>query len=352
MTRDGPVVSERARALYASALVVDMHNDLPSRVLDDDYDPDVRHPAGFGPGVGHSDVPRLLESGVGAQWLAAFVDAPYADRGPGASFGRAMEMIDVVRGLAARHPERLRLATSAAAVGASRSAGRLAVLVAVEGGHAIEDSIERLRELHAAGARYMTLTWNNGTSWAGAAEGLGGTRRGGLTAFGRDVVREMNRLRMLVDVSHVSEATFWDALDASDAPVIASHSNARALCDHWRNLRDEQLRAVGESGGVVGLNFFSEFVDPEFGRRAGRAPLALLADHADHLAAVAGIDHVALGSDFDGIRFTPAGLDDVTCLPVLVQALLDRGWRDDDVRRLLGANAMRVMARVLASEGG
>jgi len=340
-------VSERALALYRGALVVDLHNDLASRVLDDAYDPDVRHPPGVGAGLGHTDVPRLVESGIAAQWLAAFVDAEYAARVPDASFTRAMRMIDVVHALAARHPDHLALATTAAEVRAARAEGRVALLLAVEGGHAIEGSLERLRELHAAGARYMTLTWNNGTAWAGAAEGLGGTRRGGLTDFGRDVVREMNRLGMLVDVSHVSEATFRDALDASSAPVIASHSNARALRDHPRNLHDEQLRAVAQAGGVVGLNFYAEFVDPSFGRRAGRTPLALLADHADHLAAVAGIDHVALGSDFDGIRATPEGMEDVTCLPLLVQALLDRGWRDGDVEQLLGGNAMRVMERAL-----
>ncbi|MFL5583142.1 MAG: dipeptidase [Gemmatimonadaceae bacterium] len=343
----GDEVSERALALWRSSLVVDLHNDLPTRVLDDDYDPDVRHPAGFARGLGHTDVPRLVESGVAAQWLAAFVDAPYAERAEGASFARAMQMIHVVHALSARHPASLALATTGGEVRAARDAGRVALLVAVEGGHAIESSLERLRDLHAAGARYMTLTWNNGTAWAGAAQGLGGTRTGGLTPFGCDVVREMNRLGMLVDVSHVSEATFWDALDASADPVIASHSNARALCDHWRNLRDEQLRAVGESGGVVGLNFFSEFVDPEFGRRERRAPLALLAEHAERIAEIAGADHVALGSDFDGIRFTPEGLDDVTCVPSFVQRLLHRGWREEEVRKLLGENAMRVMQRVL-----
>lgn len=350
-------LSSRAMALYRDALVVDLHNDLPSRVVEEGYDPDVRHDAGVGPGLGHTDVPRLVESGVGAQWLVAFPEprvasatAPLDGRALEGSFARAMAMIDAVHALARRHPGRLAFAASASDVRTARAAGRVALLVAVEGGHAIEDSLERLRELHAAGARYLTLTWNNGTAWAGAAEGMGGTRRGGLTPFGRDVVGELNRLGVLVDVSHVSTATFWDALDASTAPIIASHSNARALCDHPRNLHDEQLRAIAASGGVIGLNFYSEFVDPRFAERADRSPLALLADHAEHIATVAGIDHVALGSDFDGIRASPQGIDDVRSFPRLVQALVDRGWRDDDVRKLLGANAMRVMDAVMARD--
>jgi len=254
----------------------------------------------------------------------------------------------------------------------------------VEGGHAIESSLDRLRELHARGVRYLTLTWNNGVPWAGSAVGEGGTRTGGLTDFGREVVREMNRLGMLVDLSHVSDSTFFDAVAISRAPVIASHSSARALARSPRNLSDEQLRAVARTGGVVNVNFFSRFLDDEYRAReeavearvaAARAeprsgtdsaaatrvaalrdsllaaipqtPFGVLIDHIDHIARVAGVDHVGIGSDFDGVSALPDGMEDVTRLPRIAQALLDRGWSEADVKKMLGGNMLRVMTRVL-----
>jgi membrane dipeptidase len=256
----------------------------------------------------------------------------------------------------------------------------------VEGGHAIAGSLDNLRQLYRRGARYMTLTWNNGNTWAGSSVGLGGTRTGGLTPFGRDVVREMNRLGMLVDVSHVSDATFYDAVAASSAPVIASHSSARALNGHRRNMTDDMLRAVARTGGVVNVNFYSLFIDPKFmaasdeaerrmaaardslraaGVDSARAraelrrlrrelaaglpatPLSVLIDHIDHVARVAGADHVGLGSDFDGVSALPEGMEDVTRLPRIAQALLDRGYGEGVVRKILGGNMMRVMQQVL-----
>ncbi|GAC1644776.1 MAG: hypothetical protein NVS4B6_17950 [Mycobacterium sp.] len=233
----------------------------------------------------------------------------------------------------------------------------------------------------------MTLTWNNGNSWAGSSIGQGATRTGGLTVFGREVVREMNRLGMLVDISHVSDSTFWDVVATSAAPVIASHSSARALNDHPRNLADAQLRAVAKTGGVVNVNFYSRFLDPRFREAADRVerdlraerdsirrrtpgdasredarldslqrvrfaalpqtPLAVLIDHIDHIAKVAGIDHVGIGSDFDGVGALPMQMEDVTKLPRIAQALLDRGYSDDDVRKVLGGNMLRVMHEVL-----
>ena len=378
-------MTDRARQLFRDAIVVDLHNDLPTRILDDGFDPDRRHPPGFEPAQGHTDLPRLVESGIAAQVLAAWVNASYA-RTPGASFERAMRLLDAVHAFVDRHPDHLRFATTAADIERARSDGKVAILAAVEGGHAIEDSLDNLRALHARGASYLTLTWNNGNAWAGSSIGADGTRTGGLTDFGREVIREMNRLGMLVDVSHVSDATFRDVLETSTRPVIASHSNARALAGHPRNLTDEMLRAVAATGGVIGVNFYTRFLDDADAaareamdraldaeqlqharlgaddaslarwrsaeeRRRGAllppVPLSALVDHIEHIARVAGVAHVALGSDFDGISAVPQGMDDVTCLPVVATALLERGWLDDDVRKVLGGNAMRVMKQVL-----
>jgi membrane dipeptidase len=371
--------------VYREAYVIDTHNDMPSRILDDGYDPDVRHPAGFGRTEGNTDFPRLVESGMTAEFMSAWVDAPYAERA-GASFSRAMQHIETIHAFVDRHPDRLLFATTAADVRRAKAEGKIAIFIGVEGGHAIEGSLDRLRDLYAHGARYLTLTWNNGNAWAGSSIGVDGTRTGGLTPFGRDVVREMNRLGMLVDLSHVSDSTFYDAIAVSTVPVIASHSSARALSDVPRNLTDDQLRAIARNGGVVNVNFYSRFIDSRYragiehveetvraARAAARAagedsasaakrisamrdslaaaipptPFSVLIDHIDHIAKVAGVDHVGLGSDFDGVSALPLGMEDVTRLPRIAQALLDRGYSDGDVRKMLGGNMLRVMTRVL-----
>jgi membrane dipeptidase len=379
-----PEVSPRALRVYRDAVVIDTHNDMPSRILEDDYDPDVRHQAGFGRTEGHTDLPRLVESGLTAEFMSAWVDAPYASR-PGASFERAMQHVTTIRAWVGRHPDRLLFATTAADVRRAKQDGKVAILIGVEGGHAIESSLDRLRELHAQGVRYLTLTWNNGLPWAGSSIGENGTRKGGLTAFGRDVVREMNRLGMLVDLSHVSDSTFYDALAVTTVPVIASHSSARALSDFPRNLSDDQLRAIGRNGGVVNVNFYSRFLDSQYRARAEavdaeiaaarralspgpdsaaasarlaarrasllaalpQTPFSVLIDHIDHVARVAGVDHVGLGSDFDGVSALPLGMEDVTRLPRIAQGLLDRGYSESDVTKILGGNMLRVMTRVL-----
>jgi len=385
-----PDVSPRALRVYREAYVIDTHNDMPSRILDDGYDADVRHPPGFGKTEGNTDFPRLVESGMTAEFMSAWVDAPYADRA-GASFARAMQHIETIHAFVDRHPDRLLFATTAADVRRAKAEGKIAILIGVEGGHAIEGSLDRLRDLHARGARYLTLTWNNGNAWAGSSIGEGNTRTGGLTPFGRDVVREMNRLGMLVDLSHVSDSTFYDALAVSTVPVIASHSSARALSDVPRNLTDDQLRAIARNGGVVNVNFYSRFIDSRYragiehveetvrqARAAARAagedsasaakrisamrdslaaaipptPFSVLIDHIDHIAKVAGVDHVGLGSDFDGVSALPVGMEDVTRLPRIAQALLDRGYSEDDVKKILGGNMLRVMTRVLDAAHG
>ena len=372
-------ISERAMRVYRDAIVIDTHNDMLTRVLDEEYDPDVRHT----PEEGHTDIPRLVESGITAQFMAAWVDAPYALEQPDASFARASRYLDAIHAMVERNPDTLLLATDAAGILRAKRERKVAILIGVEGGHAIEDSLDKLRELYRRGARYLTLTWNNGNRWAGSSIGQHDTRTGGLTPFGEEVIREMNRLGMLVDLSHTSEETFYDALAVSRASVIASHSGARALSDHPRNLTDDQLRALAKNGGVAQLNFFPLFLDTRF-REALRAieadiatrraaatpadasatvdavdydamlrsmmaripptPLSLVMDHIDHMVRVAGIDHVgALGSDFDGISATPSELEDVTCMPRIAQALLDRGYSDSDTMKLLGGNVLRVM---------
>ena len=372
-------ISEHALRVYHEAIVIDTHNDMFTRVLDEGFDPDTRH----GAAEGHTDVPRLVESGITAQFMAAWVDAPYALTRPPQSFARALRYMDAIHAMVDRNPETLLLATDAAGIARAKREGKVAILIGVEGGHAIEDSLDKLRELHRRGARYLTLTWNNGNSWAGSSIGEHDTRTGGLTSFGEEVIRELDRLGMLVDLSHTSEETFYDVLAVTRASVIASHSCARALSDHPRNLTDDQLRAIAHNGGVAQLNFFPLFLDTSFreafenveaeiatrhsanGAASSQAlsdelralrtamisrippvPISVALDHIDHMVRVAGIDHVgALGSDFDGISATPSGLEDVTRVPVMAQALLDRGYPDSDVMKLLGGNVMRVVSR-------
>ncbi len=375
-------VSPRAMRIYRDAIVVDTHNDMPTKVADEGYNPDIRNPIGFGPGFGSTDFPRLLQSGITGQFMSAFVDAPYALMRPDSSFARAMLLTNQVKAFVRRHPDQLFFATNGADLRRAKREGKIAVYVGVEGGHAIQGSIDRLRRLHAAGVRYMTLTWNNGNLWAGAAAGANNTRTAGLTAYGKQIVREMNRLGVLVDISHVSDSTFWDAIRTSAKPVIASHSSSRAIGLHRRNLTDDMLRAVGTNGGVVNVNFFNQFIDTIYAQRytaierrlrdedralrsGGMAnadirtrvaalrqrlldslpntPLSVLIDHIDHIAKVAGVDHVGIGSDFDGVTALPTGMEDVTMLPRIAQALLDRGYSDDNIKKILGGNMLRVL---------
>jgi membrane dipeptidase len=267
-------------------------------------------------------------------------------------------MIEAMIDQFAHHAGRLTLATSAGDIRAAAASGKIAGLMGLEGGHALEDDLANVENFYDLGIRYMTLTWSRSHSFADAA---GDLRHGGLTDFGREVVREMNRLGMLVDVSHVSDATFWDVLEVTRAPVIASHSSARALVDVPRNLSDEMLRAVAQNGGVVMVNFGGSFIDPA---KAGPwnaaldlllhlgpspVPLSHLLDHIDHVARVAGIDHVGLGSDFDGTPFLPEGARDVAGFPNITAGLLARGHSEEDVRKILGENLLRVFAAAEAA---
>jgi len=352
-------------------LILDGHIDTAQRMLDGKVDISARLPDG------HVDVPRMKAGGMSAAFFSIWVDDTYR---PGTAYQRALALIDAVQGLADTSSD-VELATNSEDVREAVRRGHVAALMGVEGGHAIENSLEKLDSLYARGVRYMTLTWNNGNDWAGSS--MDPDRPGGLSDFGKQVVRRMNQLGMLVDVSHVSDATFWDVLTTTSRPVIASHSSCRALAAHPRNLSDDQLRAIARNGGVVGINFFPVFLDdhfaaqyaevnrrlrPEFdsirARYTGRPGLAdfeidklrghhlhdldipeigRLLDHVDHAVQVMGVDHVGLGSDFDGISVLPRPMKDATSLPLVVAGLSSRGYRDSDVSKILGENFLRLL---------
>ena len=353
-------------------IILDGHIDTPQRMLDGRVDISARL------SDGHVDVPRMKAGGLSAAFFSIWVDNTY---GRGTAYKRALALIDAVRRLADTAAD-VELATTADEVRAAAARGHVAALMGVEGGHAIENSLEKLDTLYARGVRYMTLTWNNGNDWAGAS--MDPQRSGGLTDFGRQVVRRMEQLGMLVDVSHVSDSTFWDVLAVATRPVIASHSSCRALASHPRNLTDAQLRAIAKNGGVVGINFFPVFLDdhfraqyaevnrrlrPEFDSIRARFPgqpgladfeidkfrgqhlagldipdIGRLLDHIDHAVQVMGVDHVGLGSDVDGISVLPRPMKDATSLPLIAEGLKARGYSVSDVRKILGENFLRLLS--------
>jgi membrane dipeptidase len=323
----------RAERLHAEVPLIDGHNDLPHQLLNrvqGDLDRlDIARPQ---PQL-HTDIERLRRSGLGAQFWAAYVANEYYHEGTSAR--RVLEMIDVIRRFTERY-DLFEMAYTADDIERIHGAGRIGSLIGIEGGHAIENSLAPLRLYYDLGARYMGLTHNVSLPWAGSAVDEAAGQ--GLSPFGEAVVREMNWLGMLVDLAHVSSATMRDALRVSEAPVIFSHSSARALNPHNRNVPDDVLRMLPENGGVVMVTFVPAFV-----RSNGAATLADVADHIEHVRDVAGIDHVGIGSDFDGISEVPVGLEDVTTFPDLTVELLRRGWSDDDVRKLLGLNLLRVI---------
>ncbi|MFI1972915.1 membrane dipeptidase [Streptomyces cinnamoneus] len=363
----------RARELLAAHPVVDGHNDLPWALREQvRYDLGKRDIATDQSADLHTDLPRLREGGVGAQFWSVYVRSDLAGDD---AVSATLEQIDVVRRLAERYPADLRLAFTADDMEAARAEGRIASLMGAEGGHSINCSLATLRALHRLGVRYMTLTHNDNIPWADSATDE--PAAGGLTRFGEEVVREMNRVGMLVDLSHVSADTMRDALRVSEAPVIFSHSSARAVCDHPRNIPDDVLARLAAGGGVAMATFVPKFILPEAiawtraadeNMRANglhpldttavgmavhrafeaanprpRATVATVADHLDHMREVAGVDHVGLGGDYDGTAFTPEGLSDVSGYPNLIAELLRRGWSDSDLAKLTWQNAVRVL---------
>ena len=326
----------RARALLRASPLIDGHNDFPMALQEHnaqrDLDRlDIRMPQ---PKI-HTDIPRLRQGGVGGQFWSVYVPATLQG---GDAVRATLDQIDVVYRMVRKYPDTFELATTAADVERIFKAGRIASLIGMEGGHSIANSLATLRMFHALGARYMTLTHSANIAWADS--GTDKSTLGGLSAFGEEVVREMNRLGMLVDLSHTSTETMEDAIRVSEAPVIFSHSDARALNDHGRNVPDAVLRLLPKNGGIVMVTFV-----PGFLRAGGKATLADAADHMDHVRKVAGPDHVGIGSDFDGIPTVPTGLEDVSKYPALVAELLRRGWPEADVNKALGLNALRVMRR-------
>jgi membrane dipeptidase len=364
---------ERARALHRDVPLIDGHNDYPwaLRELDPARDLDSANIEEPVPAL-HTDIPRLRQGGVGAQFWSVYV--PSSMQGQDAVTA-TLEQIDVVHRMMRRWPETFELALTAADVERIFHRGRIASLIGMEGGHSIDNSLGALRMMYALGARYMTLTHNHHTPWADSAAEP--PRHNGLTDFGEEVVREMNRLGMLVDLSHVSPDTMRDAIRVSAAPVIFSHSSARALTDVTRNVPDDVLRLLPANGGVVMVTFVPQFLSQEvadYGARllgqtqllaaqhgsdkagfdralaawrtanpAPRATLAQAADHIDHIRRVAGIDHLGIGGDFDGIDTVVVGLEDVSTYPALTAELLRRGYTDDEVKKILGLNVLRVM---------
>ncbi|MGA2858437.1 MAG: dipeptidase [Candidatus Sulfotelmatobacter sp.] len=378
------VVSARARAIHDSAIVVDTHADTTQRFLDENFDIGSTDPND----VGHLSLDKARRGNLGAEFFSIWVD-PETHKGHFAEY--TFDLIDSVYEQAARHPDRMMMAFSVADIERAHREHKLAALMGIEGGHSIENDMRLLRDYYRLGVRYMTLTWSNTNEWADSSGDMDDAKvqhHNGLTDFGKQVVVEMNRLGMMVDISHVADKTFWDAIATTKAPVIASHSSARALVDAPRNMTDDMLRAVAKNGGVVQVNFFSGFDDENYRKaeaaqakdqaaaieqyaeqmkaagksitaadrdriererlaKIPRPPFSSLIDHIDHIAKVAGVDHVGLGSDFDGVSGqTPQGMDSAADLPKITQALLDRGYSPEDIKKILGGNLLRVFGEV------
>jgi len=384
-----PAKTQSPAAVHRSALVIDTHADTPQRFVDEHFD--LADPLQGG----NLNLESIQKGNLGAEFFSIWVE-PTLYKGQYAH--RTLELIDSVKQQVARHPDRIEFVTSAAGIEQAHRDRKFAALMGIEGGHSIEDSIPLLRQYYGLGVRYMTLTWANSNDWADSSGDIDDKSvphtKEGLTEFGKDVVYEMNRLGMMVDISHVSDRTFFRALNVSRAPVIASHSGARALCDSPRNMTDAMLRAVARyggpnsKGGVVQVNFFSGFlsqayrdelkiqqplaekaiqemkdkakaqgkevayaeiekIQRQYADRIPRPPLSVLIDHIDHIAKVAGVDHVGLGSDFDGVSGqTPEGMDSAADLPKITEALMARGYSAEDCRKILGGNLLRVFREV------
>jgi membrane dipeptidase len=369
-------VSEKARQLHFSSIVVDTHDDTTQRFLDGDFDLGARSSSGS------IDIPRMKEGGLGAIYFSIWI--PSKITGPEA-IKHALDQIDAVREQVRKRPKDIVLATTAAEVREARKQGKIAALMGVEGGHMIASDLGVLRSYAALGVRYMTLTHSGNDEWADSSTDT--AVHNGLTDFGKDVVREMNKLGMMVDISHVSDKTFYDALAVSKAPLIASHSSCRSICDAARNMTDQMIKDLAAKGGVIQINYHVGFLSQEFrssekahpewekaigaevqkrcGGKEGcqliegdritreyvargdlpRVDWTKIIEHIDHAVKLVGAEHVGLGSDFDGANM-PFGMEDASKLPLITEALLRKGYSDDDVRKILGENTLRVMTEV------
>ncbi|HEX5061832.1 MAG TPA: dipeptidase [Kofleriaceae bacterium] len=380
-------IAERAKKLQREAIIVDTHLDAPDQLAGKWADVATRG------ATDHFDIPRAKEGGLTAPFFSIYVSAAYADKG---AAKKALELIDLTKRVVADHPNDMMLATTVDDARAAKKAGKLAVFMGIEGGHAIEDSLGVLREMYRAGVRYMTLTHTNTNHWADSSgpfflpdfDPKQSKVHGGLSDFGREVVKEMNRIGMIVDISHVSDDTIDDVLEVSRSPVMASHSSCRALSNMPRNLTDDQIKRIAAKGGIVMINIGSGFIEqaswdafvagkkklaPQLAAlkkkyaknpalyfkamfeayvKLGlpRATLAKVADHIEHVIKVGGIEAVGLGTDFDGIDDVPTGLEDYSKLPALTEELLRRGHSDADVKKILGENFLAFFSRVEAAK--
>ena len=376
------VMSSRAQQqdpleVHRRAILIDTHADTVQRMIDEGADINRRL------ADGHLDAVRMKEGGLDAQFFSIWVEPQYFGAGGASAVERADRQIAAIRALAEQHPETWTLATTAADIRRAAAGGNLAALMGMEGGYAIDEKLENVEKYYRLGVRYLSPAWSVSTSWAGSSGDAVGESRG-LNEFGRAVIREMNRLGMMVDVSHVSDKTFWDIVETSTKPVIATHSGVRALVNHPRNLTDEQIRALARTGGVVCAVFYPAFIEPgwkeaqrrvdaeisgaveaasrdtrgtpaqkklardrvrerEYLKRLPPVTLARLVDHIDYVARLVGAEHVGVGSDFDGIQATPRDLASVADFPNLTAELLRRGYAPEDVHKILGGNILRVM---------
>jgi membrane dipeptidase len=364
-------------AIHQRAIAIDMHADTAQRLLDENVDVAQRLPDG------HFDSVRAQEGGLDAQFFSIWVEPELFGGGGPKAMKRADDQIAAVHALAEKHPEMWQFATTAADIRRAAAEGKLAALAGLEGGYAIDEKIENVERYYKLGVRYLSPAWSVSTSWAGSSGDAIGEKRG-LNEFGKQVVREMNRLGMMVDVSHVSDATFWDIVNTSTKPVIATHSGCRAIANVPRNLTDDMIKALAKTGGVVNVIFYPEHLEPgwsekkkqidadiapmvqraseadkgdvvhkkmardavrrdEYAKRLPPVTVSRLVDHIDHLVKLAGIDHVGIGSDFDGVQATLKDLSDVSQLPNLTRELLRRGYSEGDIDKILGGNMLRVM---------
>jgi membrane dipeptidase len=371
--------------VHASAIVIDTHADTPQRFVDEHWN--FTDPLNGG----MLNYESARKGNLGAQFFSIWVDP--GQYPANASARRTLELIDGTLEQVRKAPDKLQPCTTPDQIVAAHNQGKFCVMMGIEGGHSIENSLALLRNYYRLGVRYMTLTWSNTNDWADSSGDIDDAtvkHHNGLTPFGKDVVREMNRIGMMVDISHVSDKTFWDVIETTKVPIIASHSSARALTNAQRNMTDDMIRAVAKNDGVVMVNFFPAFIDEqwrqawnaqkperqkaqdaleaeykakglpvpyaasdkidrEFAAKIGRAPFNSLIDHFDHIIKVAGIDHVGIGTDFDGIPVPPDGIDSAADLPKITAALMARGYTADDMKKLLGGNLLRVFAAVQAA---
>jgi membrane dipeptidase len=368
-------------SIHSRAIIVDMHADTAQRLVDEGVDLQQRL------SDGHLDAVRGREGGLDAQFFSIWVEPQLFGGGGAGAMKRADIQIEAVRALAEKHPETWELATTAADVRNAAASGKIAALMGLEGGYAIDERLENVERYFQMGVRYMSPAWSVSTSWAGSSGDEAGKTRG-LNDFGKQVVREMNRLGMMIDVSHVSDKTFWDILDSSTKPVIATHSGCRAIANVPRNLTDDMIRALAKTGGIVNVIFYPEHIEPgwsekkkqvdteisglvqraseaepgdvahkklardrvrteEYLKRLPPVYVARIVDHIDHIVKLVGIDHVGIGSDFDGVQAVPADMKSVADLPKLTAELLRRGYSEADVEKILGGNMLRVMEEVI-----